>query len=45
LNKPCVSEEEYRARVSEIWKELMEGPWAGDLMVIFEDEEFEGIPH
>jgi len=45
LNKPCGSKEEYDVKVAEIWKELKSLPEAGNLMSVFEDEEFEGIEH
>jgi L-rhamnose mutarotase len=45
LNKPCGSAEEYKAKVAEIWKELLDSPEAGNLMSVFEDEEFLGIEH
>ncbi|MBT3704417.1 hypothetical protein HOG17_01400 [Candidatus Peregrinibacteria bacterium] len=45
LNEPCTSKEEYETRVAEIWKELLESSEAGNLMSVFEDEEFEGIEH
>ena len=49
LNKSCGSADEYARRVAEIWKELrgseVAGLSAGNLMSVFEDEEFEGILH
>jgi hypothetical protein len=48
LNEPCSGREEYEARVAEIWKELLSGSGGlvpGNLMSVFEDEEFEGIEH
>lgn len=37
------SREDYEARVKEIWAELKSGERAGNLMSVFEDEEFLGI--
>ena len=44
LNKEY-SEEEYFKKISEIWAELKNSIEAGDLMSVFEDEEYAGILH
>ncbi len=44
LNKPC-PKEEYEKRVKEIWMELKASERVGDLMSVFEDEEFLGVDH
>ncbi len=45
LNEACGSKEDYFKRVAEIWKELRSSEEVGNLMSVFEDEEFEGIVH